>query len=175
MVEGYDDKRFFEEIVRPIFEQDALLHVQFWQYAQKTKKEVANFIRSIDKTPSADYLFIHDFDSGNNSGFCIGLRKQKIKTKYGGFLKDKKIFIVKETIESWYLAGQSPDVLKKLGISKRMENTEKINKAKFDALIPKEHVVRAGFMTELLNHYQIGEARLRNTSFDYFLQKTKLT
>ena len=47
LVEGGDDERFFESVARPMFEK-AYDIVQFWQYSQKKKAKVNNFLNNLN-------------------------------------------------------------------------------------------------------------------------------
>ncbi len=44
-------------------------------------------------------------DARGDKDICITNRKEKINNKFSSLLELEKIIIVKEEIESWYLAG----------------------------------------------------------------------
>ncbi|PNR93615.1 MULTISPECIES: hypothetical protein [unclassified Petrotoga] len=56
LVEGDDDKRFFEKIITPLFE-GKYDQVKVWKYAQQKKEKVSKFLKSI-KGMNADYIFV---------------------------------------------------------------------------------------------------------------------
>ena len=68
-------------------------------YAQKSPKYISKSIKSKFRF---EYIFLSDLDSETHPCFT-SMKDEKIK-KYDG-LNYSKIIIVKEEIESWYLAG----------------------------------------------------------------------
>lgn len=162
-VEGNNDARFFESIVKP-----RLLNrydcVEIITFAQKDKKWKENFIASI-KAMGADNIWIFDF----NKSPCITQRKQRI-LEYHKFIDEGSIFIVKMMIESWYMAGISDNICTNYRI-KIPDDTEAIGKDEFESLIPKEFDSRIDFMVEICKDYSIDKAIKRNRSFKYFAKR----
>lgn len=162
-LEGDDDERFFENIVRPLL-QNRYSIVRFWKYSQKKQEKVANFIKSINAM-NADYIFTGDL----NSAPCITFKKGKITNEYNQIAEDKIIIVAKE-IESWYLAGLDENTSKKLSIRKKIRSTDTITKEDFNRLIPKS-MPRIEFMRKILDNYNIEIGKEKNSSFGYFLNK----
>ena len=140
-------------------------HLEIYQYAQKRFADVRRYIRSIDLTPGADYLFIADFDQGP----CVTLRKSRLMTEYDN-LDALRIVIVKTEIESWYLAGLDSHSCVDLRIQ-TLRDTNDVTKEQFDNIKSPHFEDRADFILEVLSRYDTETARDRNASFDYALDK----
>lgn len=167
LIEGNDDERFFESIIKVKFEKKDNF-VVLWKYAQKRHKKIDNFLKSI-KAMKASYIYVRDIHDTSN----IKAKKEKIQNKFRNINKDKIIVVVKE-IESWYLAGLDNANSKKLRVCS-LTNTNTITKEHFDNLIPKKFASsRIIFMLEILNHFSTKTARKKNRSFNYFVNKYKL-
>ncbi|MDD5614794.1 MAG: hypothetical protein PHH85_01175 [Candidatus Methanoperedens sp.] len=162
-IEGDDDERFFERIIIPMFENN-YDKVKLWKYAQEKNEKIFQFLKSI-QAMKADYIFVAD----NNGSPCITDRKQRIETDFKNIDKNKILVVVRE-IESWYLAGIDDVSSKKFGI-KSFPNTEHINKSAFDDLKPKKFNSRIDFMSEILKLFCIDTAKVKNSSFSYFIEK----
>ena len=163
-VEGDDDQRFANSILRPLLEP-VCDYLEIYRYAQKRPSDVRRYIRSLDRIPDANYIFIADFDQGP----CITLRKSRLIDRYRS-LEPERILIVRREIESGYLAGLDSDSCEELRIPTH-GNTDGIAKEQFDDLIPSRFEDRVDFMEEILSRYDIGTARGRNGSFDYAMGK----
>ena len=131
------------------------------------KKTPLKINRNI-KSKSNHYLFLSDLD--RNETLCISSKKDLRMNKYKN-LDPNKIIIVKEEIESWFLAGID---------SKRNQfknfivphNTDLITKQDFDALLKKHSIDnKNNFLIEIAKNFNIKLAAERNTSFKYFLDK----
>ena len=163
-VEGDDDQRFANSILRPLLET-VCDYLEIYQYAQKRPSDVRRYIRSLDHIPDANYLFIADFDQGP----CVTRRKDQILSVYSN-LDAGRILIVRREIESWYLAGLDSDSYEELGVPTH-RNTNDVTKEHFDSLIPSYFNNRTDFMVEVLRQFDVGTARRRNGSFDYAMGK----
>lgn len=164
LIEGDDDERFFQRIIKPKLEEKYNT-VKLWKYAEKRNEKIDNFLKSI-MSMKADYIFIGDI----NKEPCITSKKQKIqKNKIKNIDNDRITVIIKE-IESWYLAGLSIINSKKLGIP-FFDTTDSIDKEKFNDLIPKKFDSRIDFMLEILKYFSIEMAKQKNKSFSYFFEK----
>ncbi|MEA3281368.1 MAG: hypothetical protein U9Q68_02245 [Euryarchaeota archaeon] len=164
LIEGDDDKRFFESVVEP-FIQERYSAIKFGQYAKKDKKWKVKFIKSI-KLMKADYICVGDIDDFP----CITTKKEKLTDDFGKKITVDRIVIVVKEIESWYLAGLDETVSKKLGIRKKIKTTDNITKEHFNQLIPKK-MPRPEFMLKILENYDVEVAEGKNGSFGYFLNK----
>ncbi len=166
-VEGEDDERFFNKIIKPrLLNMGNYDYVKVMTYANEEPEWLFDFINSIKKM-NANYIYTRDF----NKAPCITYGKQSIQKKLTNVDKNKIIVVVKE-IESWYLAGLSDKYSKKLKIS-LFRNTNDITKEEFNNLIPKKFE-RRDFMVETLKFFNIEIAMRKNGSFKYFIDKYNL-
>jgi hypothetical protein len=163
-VEGDDDDRFFQRIIKPKCEEK-YDSVTLWKYAQVKDRKCDNFIKSV-KAMNADYICAVDI----NHAPCVTGRKQEIQDKFKNIDEDKIIVIIKE-IESWYLAGLDKGSLKNLGITGSFETTDDVAKEQFNGLIPKKFDSRIDFMLELLKGFSIEIAKQKNKTLQYFFEK----
>ena len=163
-VEGNDDERFFREIFCPMLKKK-YDHIAIVKYAQKKRELVKNFVYSISKM-GGDYIYVTDI---NNSP-CVTDRKRQVKSSLGNIDDDRIVVVIKE-IESWYLAGLDEEAARELGIKKMPECTDDVTKEQFDNLIPKKFDSRIDFMREILKHFSIEVAKVRNGSLSYFIEK----
>lgn len=114
-----------------------------------------------------NYLFLSDLD---NAQFpCITARKEDRFNNYP-YLDFSKIIVVKEEIESWYLAGidSSLAMFKDLEIP---DSTDGIDKESFDEMIAGLFEYKKDCLIEIAKNYDFELAKDRNSSFKYFLDK----
>ena len=166
-VEGPDDKRFFDELIKPIFEKKYNL-VEVREYAELKREKIDNFLRSI-KAMNADYFYVTDI----NQAPCITAKKEKVRGKFKNLDEDRIIVVIKE-IESWYLAGLDDANSRKFRISS-FRKTDGITKEQFNVLIPKNFDSRIDFMFEILKCFSTEIAKQKNKSFRYFLELSQFT
>ena len=130
-VEGENDKLFFEKIILKLFSLKEEYNqkedkIKIVKYQEKGKKKFLQHLNFINKH-NIHYIFISDFDSRK----CITSRKQeKIKKYYReGYdkLESDNIFIVKNEIESWFLAGvdNKQKIFRNINVPKDTEKTSK--------------------------------------------------
>lgn len=62
LIEGDDDERFFNRIIRPMFDEtyDSIF---LWKYAQKKGEKIRNFLKSIDSM-EAKYIYLTPIFAG---------------------------------------------------------------------------------------------------------------
>ncbi|MFH1860552.1 MAG: hypothetical protein ABH870_06025 [bacterium] len=161
-VEGPDDERFFDKIIKPEFEKE-YDWVKVELYAGESPEWRTNFIRSIEAM-NADYIYVSDI----NGAFCVTAKKQKIKN----IDKDKIIVVIKE-IEGWYIAGLDDVNSKRLKIPVVVTTTDTTTKEQFNQLIPGNES-RIYVMLEILKCFSLETARQKNASFNYFVEKYKI-
>jgi hypothetical protein len=161
LVEGPDDKRFFEKIVRPLL-QEPYTHVRLWMYSREKIERRRNLIKSI-KAMAGDYIYVADI----NTAECVPSRKEKIMQKIG--IEEEKVIVVVREIEGWYLAGVRVEHSKKLGISE-IRDTDNITKEDFNRLIPTKDS-RIVFMERILRDYDVDTGKEKNKSLKYFLNR----
>lgn len=163
-VEGDDDLKFFDEVIKPTFETKYDL-VEVRPYARLKREKVNNYLKSI-KAMRADYIFVADI----NQAPCVTARKQEIEENFRNADKDKMIVTIKE-IESWYIAGLDDVCCRRCGIP-HLNTTDNITKEQFNELIPRKfRASRIDFLQEILKYFQTEIAKQKNQSFGYFLEK----
>lgn len=178
-LEGDDDERFFEGIIRPIYEE-VYDRVQIWKYSQKKKEKVnryLNSIRNMQASGAADLIIVADLDDSP----CVTDRKGRILSGFrslsagaggpSGSRTSTRILIVCREIESWYLAGLNDNECKRMGIPTGLASTDHVSKEQFRSLMPKRFRSEAEFKLELLQVFDQETARAKNSSFKYFMQK----
>lgn len=163
LVEGLNDKRFFDKIIKPNLKKK-YDSVKVIQYANLKKEKLKGFLKSI-AAMKADYLYVRDI----NNTPCVTEKKQKIQNKFRNIDKARIIVVIKE-IESWYLAGLNDKNSKKCRIH-FLKNTEEISKEQFKELIPKKFNSEIDFRLEILKFFSIETAKQKNKSFKYFVNK----
>jgi len=165
-VEGPDDVRFFEAIIKPKFLRKYCF-VEVRQYADMKKGKLCSFVKSIIAM-GGDYIFSGDI----NQAPCVNIRKEKLRERYN-ILDENRIIIIIKEIESWYLAGITNDFARKYKI-KLANRTEQIVKEQFKKLIPKKFDSKTDFLVEILKIFSTIEAMGKNTSFKYLIDKYNL-
>lgn len=160
-VEGFDDEDYFKKIFAPSFGEHKII-----QYAQKPKDKVEKFLKSIKCMPDSDYLFFADED-----GKGIQNRRCEITSTYSE-LDSQKIIIVQYEIESWYYAGVSLDICKKLKIAHYQVNSDTLTKEQLYNKFARQ-IDRRYIMAEMLNYYSVELAVTRNTTLNSFFEAIK--
>lgn len=165
LIEGDDDERFIEWIVKPIIE-DNYDYIGYYQYAQRSKTKNEQFIRNL-VSRNANFFCLVDF----NSSPCVTATKQHAKEHKLGNVDDRRILVVRTEIESWYLAGVNDDCCGRLRIP-ILNATNDITKEQFEHLLEQGKLgCTINCMIEILKNYDIVIAKSKNRSFDYFQHK----
>lgn len=165
-VEGTDDSRFFEAIVKPFF-QNRYDYVKIVEYAQMPKTTMSNLLKSI-KSSNDDYVFVADADQLP----CATARKERTRATHACVDMLKTLVVVKE-IEGWYMAGLDEAAYKRLKIG-YTPTTDNLTKEEFLRLKPKKFDSRIDFMAEILKSFSVKSAIKRNNSFAYFAWKLQI-
>lgn len=160
-VEGFDDEDYFKKIFGAFWGEHKII-----QYAQKPKNKVENFIKSIKCMPDSDYLFFADED-----GKGVQSRRCEIASTYCE-LDSQKIIIVQYEIESWYYAGISLDICKKLKIAHYQFDSNVLTKEQLYNKFLRQSD-RKYIMAEMLNSYSLDLAVTRNTTLNSFFEAIK--
>lgn len=162
-VEGEDDVRFCDKIIKPKLQENYNL-VEVRPYAALKKEKVNNFLKSI-KAMNANYIYMTDI----NDAPCVTAKKQEIRNRLRDIDEDRIIVVIKE-IESWYLAGLTKEAKQTFKIHS-FQTTDNIAKKQFDDLISKKFDSRIDFMLEIIGYFSIELAKQKNSSFKYFMEK----
>ncbi|MBN1508993.1 MAG: hypothetical protein JW955_19255 [Sedimentisphaerales bacterium] len=163
-LEGADDERFFDGVIRPILAQ-RYDNVVPWKYAQRSKDDVKKALKSV-QDQKANCLFLVDI----NTHPCVSARKQGLLDTYGKRIDPSWIVVVVSEIESWYLAGLDDEHALELGLSP-VHHTDRLTKEQFAGMVPRRLDSVAAFMNEILKSFRIETAKTRNRSFCYFMDK----
>lgn len=158
-VEGDRDENFIYKIFGNLIES-IFGYYKIVTYSNMKKKKIKEYIQTIKRMNSSEYLFIADQD-GNKR------KKDKLLAEYP-FLDSDKIFISVYEIESWIAAGISDKLMKKYKI-KNFTNSELITKEKFNSIKPNELYTNE-FIAYILEEFDILKAIERNNSFNTFYQ-----
>lgn len=165
-IEGKHDKIFVDHILLNYLLNKESILVYSIPYSNKSPSKINREIKS----KANNYLFLSDLD--RNQTPCITSKKELKLNRYCN-LDSNRIIIVKEEIESWFLAGidSSINQFKHFNIP---PNTDLITKEDFDKIL-KEHSIdnKINFLIEVSKDYNIELASKRNSSFNYFLDKIK--
>lgn len=166
-IEGDDDERFVETVIRHYLES-RYDRVVLIPYAQKTRAERRKYIRALHRTPGAEYIVLGDI----NKAVCVPERRHKIAAQFGDIPLERVVVVVKE-IEAWYLAGLDASSCGELKI-KRFGRTDELTKETFNSLIAKSWQSRFDFKVECLRRFEVAVAVSKNESFKYFAEKLSL-
>lgn len=163
-IEGDHDEIFANFILADYLRQSKSIELWPIKYAEKPPKLINKDIKS---KSDYNYLFLSDLD--NEEHACITARKED-RIKNYKYLDWSSIIIVREEIESWYLAGidTSLDQFSSLDVP---DNTEGIDKETFDEMIKDISEYKKDALIEIAKNYNFDLAVKRNKSFKYFLDK----
>ncbi|HVP94653.1 MAG TPA: hypothetical protein VMS89_05700 [Methanoregulaceae archaeon] len=161
-LEGTDDVRFFEHVVRPRF-LHAYESVDLITYACTKSVKVDRFIRGINGMQH-DYIIVADIDQ--ESG--VAAKKEIILSRFTEAEYNRIMIIIME-IESWYLAGLDKTAAATIGL-RNHETTDFVTKEIFNRWIPKKYPSRIAFMVEVLKYFSLTVAQEKNRSFRFFLE-----
>jgi hypothetical protein len=163
-VEGVDDKRFFERVIQPVFEEKDY-GVLVWTYQNEQPRKVRSFLQNIMQMGGC-YIFTTDI---NNSP-CITHKKQKVQRRFKG-VDPAKIEVVIKEIESWYLSVINEDKCPTVVRRCCLPNTDDVDKEGFHAIRPSKFDSDTDFKLEILKYCSIEKAIQRNNSFRHFYEK----
>ena len=165
LVEGDDDKRFIETVIKPMLESKFDV-VSIQKYARRKSTALVKLLKSIKKNGSAHFC-TGDF----NSSSCITQAKTAMNSRFDNEIENHNIVIVIKKIEGWYLAGLTENRAQEMGVEISLpENTDSIGKRKFYDFKPK-YLDKRDYMIEVLKGYSSEQAAEKNSSFSYFLRK----
>jgi hypothetical protein len=169
LVEGPDDERFIENIVKP-----AINHRRFntMQYSEEPDGTV-NAAISAFQGMHRDMYLLRDYDHGKQNCTSISGRKEFVQNKFNAVDKNQ-IIIVDDTIEAWYLAGLTDSNASELGIQVPSQ-TGQIGKSEFNNKLSQSRFSsKVNFQMNIIERYSIQEAKNSSSSFNYFTGKIGL-
>lgn len=163
LVEGKDDSRFANAILRPVLERE-YDYINTWEYAQQTPRKTRGFLQAL-ASMQADYLFLADIDRSP----CVTAKKELISDKYQPSGQPIDVVVVIKEIESWYAAGLGDAACRELDMVP-VSRTDEITKERFHEMMPRRfNGSVVDFMTEILKSFSVGTARDKNGSFRYLM------
>ena len=169
-VEGKRDRIFFNSLLNGMkHNYDKIIIKEYSEEDGKLKEDFkmklkTHFQFSTDPySPQSTYIFVRDSDGG-----CHNNLKNKISAKYKN-IDIKRILIIRQEIESWY-AAIVPDEKAQEFFGKSFKNTDLVAKEHFNNLIPKKFSSEIDFLSEILIHFSLQSAMIKNTSFRYFIE-----
>ena len=169
-VEGFYDKKFFDDILSILFQEKLSITLFSIPYQIKKNVGVNNNIKNLN-SKNIPYIFTSDLDSHIYP--CISSRKEKRKEKYPALDLDR-IIIVNEEIESWFVSGVNNN-LSQFSEFDIPDNTENLTKEDLDEMIENSHFIsKKEFLFEVSKYFDVELALKRNKSFKYFLEKFNL-
>ena len=164
-VEGGSDARFFEAVMKPLFER-IYKRVEIRTYANLKRVTFARILQGL-RAIAADFIVVADIDEEP----CVTFKKNYVRSRIRDVdLDPDQIRVVIHEIESWYLAGLEAQSSKELGIP-LFDRTDAITKEQFIALVPEAFDSRIDFMMEILKAFSPAIAMRKNDSFRYFFTK----
>jgi hypothetical protein len=166
LVEGEDDIRFFGRIVKSLL-VSRYDSVEIIPYASIRRAKVNNFLKSV-RLMKNDYIFVADIDTERS----VRDKKQILYYHFNN-IEGKSIVVVIKEIESWYYAGLSRESTLVLGVPD-LDSTDSLTKEDFNRLIPRRYDSRIDFMFETLKYFSLDSARMKNTSFRFFVDRYHL-
>lgn len=161
-VEGSDDVRFFETIIKPRFEH-IFESVELITFACTKSVKVDRFIRGINAMQHS-YIIVTDIDFEKS----VPAKKNIILSRFSE-ADYQHIMVIIQEIESWYLAGIDDTGAKALGIH-APARTDFVTKEHFIGWIPRYYPSKIAFMIEVLKHFSLSVAVEKNKSFRFFIE-----
>jgi hypothetical protein len=161
-VEGSDDVRFFETIIKPRFEH-IYESVELITFACTKSVKVDRFIRGINAMQHS-YIIVTDIDFEKS----VPAKKNIILSRFSE-ADYQHIMVIIQEIESWYLAGIDGPGAKALGIH-APARTDFVTKELFIGWIPRYYPSKIAFMIEVLKHFSLSVAVEKNKSFRFFIE-----
>jgi len=164
-LEGNDDKRFFEKILEPFF-SDNYPNYTFHKirHSEMADEKVKLFINSF-KEDECIFIFFKDYDRGP----CYSRILERTIERFEQ-LEQNEIFIVRKSIEGWYLAGLNDIFLRDKGVNEHFDDTENISKHRFKTLFPRGTTIST-ILIEMLEDYDIRIAINKNLSLKRLVEK----
>lgn len=167
LVEGADDVRFFDRIVKPLLEP-RYTSVELIAFASLRRGMVSRFLRSLERL-GHDYILATDIDAEPS----VKAKKRVILERFPDLDLGKVIIVIKE-IEGWYLAGIDDDQQLTFDLVP-FHSTDNLTKEAFNAQIPGKFTSRIEFMAALLESFSLSSAMAQNRSFEFFARAYQIS
>lgn len=166
-VEGPSDKDLFEKKLKSVINKHfkaSRFCIEFIEYKSLSRfgAEEINRILIMSRKYGDKVIFTGDCAESH----CITEAKDKLKKTYTE-INNYPIFIVKQEIESWYLAGLDKRAQKELGLE-YYSDTDKIKRSRFKKMVPDEESYSV-FLNKILPRFKLAVASKQNSSFKYFI------
>lgn len=163
-IEGETDDIFVRFVLYEYAKNNMNIDLHPIPYAKKQPKIINKSIKSKFRY---EYVFLSDLDSRTHP--CITSMKEERIKKYDA-LDYSKIIIVKEEIESWYLAGID-NSFEKFRNWEIPSQTDNIEKEYFDEIYKLSFDSKKDCLKEIAKNFNFDLAMQRNNSFKYFLNR----
>ena len=164
-LEGNDDKRFFEKILESFFNSKFPNYIfHKIRHSEKADDKIIQYINSF-REEECKVIFFKDYDKSPCYTEILERTIQCFEQ-----LEQNEIFIVRKSIEGWYLAGVNETFLRDKGVNEHFEDTENISKHRFKALFPRGTTIST-LMIEILEDYDIRTAIEKNSSLKRLVEK----
>jgi len=167
-VEGDDDKRLFDQVVRKKLEL-AFRPIHIVKYAEMANRKVNGFLETAYESQSR-VIFAADIDKSDNSEAC----SSRCRSSYSELHREDVVCVIRE-IEGWYLAGLDGQLLR-ICAPRVPASTDTVGKGQFESLVPKRYGGSVlAFKEAILECFSIRAARQRNSSFRAFADAWDIT
>jgi len=177
LVEGVDDKLFFERVVEPRISH-RVSEVDYMRYSQKSpdhvENKIDNKVKSFQEMPvDVDYIFLADREESCRS---IDEKLDDLDKKYENLDRDK-ISIAVIDIESWYFGGLNERACENFNIP-YFESTDSKGKRDFmqdidSDLYTSSNIVRS-FLKRIITNFSFNECKGSNKSFARFCSRMEI-
>lgn len=166
-VEGEKDEDFVRRVIEPYLR--SRFAVLVWRFGRRTKQKRSEFIKSLHSPnfKDADYWILADQDLQP----CFTACREFVAELFDGVPSPDKIICPHRSIEAWYVAGFTQS---KLFPKLRFGIAEGMHKRDFERIIQEcgyKLSQRSEIMAEMLEGYDLAQARKRSDSLDYFCRK----
>ncbi len=164
-VEGPDDERFFDAVVRPRLGA-RYSAISCIKYARTKKDSVTAMLRAL-RGSGKQVMFLVDIDLFP----CPDERRRDVVSKYGVVVEQEVHVVIKE-IESWYAAGLDRDGCSGLGLrwrAFRFGTHELSKEAVYASQIRPDSMTHQQLLIGMLAAFDYGRAKHANPSFKRFV------
>lgn len=162
LVEGDDDKNFFEQVVVPEIRKNYQL-VRIDDYKQRSPTRIKKERIMPCSRAGFQCIIVADADEELD----VERKQSSLAEDYG--VEKKDVIVVVRVIEGWYLAGLSKARCKQLRVPDG--RTDKLTKNGFNRISNRTGMTSRELKIQLLKYFSIPVAKQKNVSFDHFATK----